>query len=178
MSEKETENVVDLDKKKAEKPKETKKTKSRPKKLSTTNVKNELDKVRDVKRVNLEVNGTEYYYEIDGVSTTTKQADFINNLKAIIAYTTTEEAFETVSEDDIAVFMSSMLIAEIMEIYSTLEVGTMITEKVDFITTITDLGILEDVVANIPQGILDVVTIAEKEISKLTDEIATKANEI
>lgn len=159
--------------------KDTKKKKAtRAKKLSGANAKAELDKVRDVKKVELDVNGTKYYYEIDGVSTTTKQADFINNIKAIVAYTTTETSFESVTDEEIEVFMASMLIAEIMHVYSSLEVGTTIEEKVSFITTVADLGILEDIGNNIPDGILEAVELAEKEISKLADDLTKKANEV
>lgn len=159
--------------------KDTKKKKAtRAKKLSGANAKAELDKVRDVKKVELDVNGTKYYYEIDGVSTTTKQADFINNIKAIVAYTTTETSFDSVTDEEIEVFMASMLIAEIMHVYSSLEVGTTIEEKVSFITTVADLGILEDIGNNIPDGILEAVELAEKEISKLADDLTKKANEV
>lgn len=159
--------------------KDTKKKKAtRAKKLSGANAKAELDKVRDVRKVELDVNGTKYYYEIDGVSTTTKQADFINNIKAIVAYTTTETAFDSVTDEEIEVFMASMLIAEIMHIYSSLEVGTTIEEKVSFVTTVADLGILEDISNNIPDGILEAVELAEKEISKLADDLTKQANEV
>lgn len=171
-------NVVELnDKKDAEKtPK--KKSNTRAKKLSNINLDSELNKVRDIQRVNLDVNGTKYFYQIDGQTTTTKEADFINNIKAIIAYSATEKAFDTVTDEEMQSFMASMIIAEVMNIYSDLEVGDTIDEKVKFIVNVTDLGILEDIVTNVPDGILKSIERAEKEIAKLTDQLKSQAEDI
>ena len=148
------------------------------KKLTGTQLKNKANEAREIQRINLEVGGDKYYYEIDTRATTTRQADFIQNIKYLTAYTSTEQAFESFNEEETSRFMASMILAELMHIFSSLEVGETIEEKVSFIATLNDLNILQAVSDNIPEGLFEVIKVAEESISELVDELVAEAEEI
>lgn len=159
--------------------KENKETKKqRAKKLTGIQLDSQAKDMRKVKKVNLDIAGTKYYYEIDTVPTTTNQANFSQNVRAITAYISTEEAFSTLKEEEISAFMASMVLAELLNIFSTLEVGDTIEEKVNFIAKLNDLNILEEVAENIPEGLQSAIKNAEESISTIVDELTEEASRI
>lgn len=159
--------------------KENKETKKqRAKKLTGIQLDSQAKDMRKVKKVNLDIAGTKYYYEIDTVPTTTNQANFSQNVRAITAYISTEEAFSTLKEEEISAFMASMVLAELLNIFSTLEVGDTIEEKVNFIAKLNDLNILEEVAESIPEGLQVAIKNAEESISTIVDELTEEASRI
>lgn len=159
--------------------KENKETKKqRAKKLTGIQLDSQAKDMRKVKKVNLDIAGTKYYYEIDTVPTTTNQANFSQNVRVITAYISTEEAFSTLKEEEISAFMASMVLAELLNIFSTLEVGDTIEEKVNFIAKLNDLNILEEVAENIPEGLQSAIKNAEESISTIVDELTEEASRI
>lgn len=156
--------------------KETKK--QRAKKLTGIQLDSQAKDMRKVKKVNLDIAGTKYYYEIDTVPTTTNQANFSQNVRVITAYISTEEAFSTLKEEEISAFMASMVLAELLNIFSTLEVGDTIEEKVNFIAKLNDLNILEEVAESIPEGLQSAIKNAEESISTIVDELTEEASRI
>lgn len=168
--------VVDGENKENKENKETKK--QRAKKLTGIQLDSQAKDMRKVKKVNLDIAGTKYYYEIDTVPTTTNQANFSQNVRVITAYISTEEAFSTLKEEEISAFMASMVLAELLNIFSTLEVGDTIEEKVNFIAKLNDLNILEEVAENIPEGLQSAIKNAEESISTIVDELTEEASRI
>lgn len=155
---------------------EKKQTKKRAKKLTGVQLNAQAKDARKVKKVNLDIAGTEYYYEIDTVPTTTNNANFAQNVRVITAYISTEEAFSTLKQEEVSAFMASMVLAELLNIFSTLEVGDTIEEKVNFIATLNDLGILESVAESIPEGLQEAIVNAEESISSIVEELTEEAS--
>ena len=154
------------------------KPKERAKKLTTVQLEAKAKDARKVKKVNIEIGGTKYYYEIDTVPTTTTQATFAQNARAITAYISTEEAFDSLKEDEVSAFMASMILAELLNVFSTLEVGDTIEEKVSFISTLNDLDILEPIANSIPEGLQPAIKYAEGSITIIVDELVKEAQKI
>lgn len=152
--------------------------KQRAKKLTGVQLDSQAKDMRKVKKVNLNIAGTKYYYEIDTVPTTTNQANFSQNVRVLTAYISTEEAFSTLKEEEVSAFMASMVLAELLNVFSTLEVGDTIEEKVNFIAKLNDLNILEEVAENIPEGLQDAIKHAEESISTIVDELVEEASMI
>ena len=155
-----------------------KKPKQRAKKLTNAQLESQAKSIRKVEKVNLDVSGDKYYFEIDTVPTTTNQANFSQNVRAITAYISTEEAFDTLGQEELTAFMASMVLAELLNIFSTLEVGDTIEDKVNFIATLNDLGVLEDVANSIPEGLTPAIRHAEESIEKIVVELTAEADKI
>lgn len=168
--------VIDGGEQKESKPKTTKRKTA--KKLTATQMKDKAKEVRQVKKINLEIGGEKFYYEIDTNPTTTRQADFVQNVKVLTAYVSTEQAFNAFSEKETSMFMAGMVLAELMNIFSTLEVGDTIEEKVQFIATLNDVGILQEVSDNIPDGLRPAITNAEESVTALVEDLTKQASEI
>ena len=74
--------------------------------------------------------------------------------------------------------MASMILAELLNVFSTLEVGDTIEEKVSFISTLNDLDILEPIAENIPEGLQPAIKYAEDSITIIVDELVKEAQKI
>lgn len=152
--------------------------KSRAKKLTLTQMQKEADKVRGVKKVKLDIGGHDYFYDIDTNPTTSRKADFIQNVKAIVAYTATEPQLEYLRDSDTEMFVSAMVLAELLNVFSSLEVGDTIEEKVNFIATASDLNILGLLTESIPETLTTVLHEANEAVSQIVEDMNEQAKEI
>lgn len=148
------------------------------KKLTTVQLNKEAKNARKVKRASVKIGGEDYWYEIDTAPTTSRRADYVQNIRALVAYVSTEEAFDFLNQQQTADFLSAMIVAEIFNVFSTLEVGDTVEEKVEFVGQCTDVGIFAEMVKQIPEELYEVVQEAESSVSKVVDELTAEAKRI
>lgn len=165
--------IVDIDS-----TKEKKETKKRVTKLTKSAIEKEKNKVRKVKDFKVNVGGSEYSYSMDTESTQSKKDEFIQNIKAIVAYVATEEELAELSDEKTTILTSALIIAEIFRIYSSLEVGDTIEDRINFINEMSDIGVLEQVSDNIPEGIREIIDEADKEIKVIVEEFTEESKRI
>jgi len=172
MSEKENNSHLELVTSKPEQEQKSTKAKAKPKKLTPAQIEKEVRKLREVKEIEVEINGVNFYFEMDTKPTTTKIAEFVENTKALVYELTTSDEYSNIDEEEYKAFTGVLIITELLRVFSTLSVGKSIEERIELVSTLSDFGILEVIYKEIPEELsIKAVESAEKEIGAITEDI-------
>lgn len=180
---KDKEKIIDLTKGTEDVAKEpAKKSKAKAKKLTNAQVTSQIKKARAVKRVGVTINGDEFYYEIDTIPTATKKEELIRSIKETVLYLLgddendaqligdgikTDERFA----EEVQVISGVIVVAEIMRIFSDMEVGNTLEEKQQFVLDMSDIGVFTTMAENIPEALFDIVIETTEQISAEMEEL-------
>lgn len=187
---KDKEKVIDLNKEvEVKEPAKKTKSKAKAKKLTNAQVTSQIKKTRAVKKVGVTINGDEFYYEIDTVPTATKKEELIRSIKATVLYLIGENDDEaklvgdSIENDakfreEVEAVSGVLIIADIMRIFSDMEVGNTIKEKEQFILDMSDIGIFETMAENIPESLFEIVQETTASVGKELEEVMAQTSGI
>ena len=180
---KDKEKIIDLAKETEDVAKEhAKKSKAKAKKLTNAQVTSQIKKARAVKRVGVTINGDEFYYEIDTIPTATKKEELIRSIKETVLYLLgdDENDAQLISDgiktderfaEEVQVISGVIVVAEIMRIFSDMEVGNTLEEKQQFVLDMSDIGVFTTMAENIPEALFDIVIETTEQISAEMEEL-------
>lgn len=180
---KDKEKIIDLAKETEDVAKEpAKKSKAKAKKLTNAQVTSQIKKARAVKRVGVTINGDEFYYEIDTIPTATKKEELIRGIKETVLYLLgdDENDAQLISDgiktderfaEEVQVISGVIVVAEIMRIFSDMEVGNTLEEKQQFVLDMSDIGVFTTMAENIPEALFDIVIETTEQISAEMEEL-------
>ena len=185
---KDKEKVIDLNKE-VEVKEPVKKAKAKAKKLTNAQVTSQLKKTRAVKKVGVTINGDEFYYEIDTVPTATKKEELIRSIKETVLFLLGEDENDAklisagIENDkkfaeEVQVISGVIVVAEIMRIFSDMEVGNTLEEKQQFVLDMSDIGVFTTMAENIPEALFDIVVETTNEISAEMEEIMAQKDNL
>lgn len=187
---KDKEKVIDLTKETEVVAKEpAKKTKAKAKKLTSAQIASQVKKARAVKKVGVTINGDEFYYEIDTVPTATKKEELIRSIKETVLFLLGEDENDAklISDgiendkrfaEEVQVISGVIVVAEIMRIFSDMEIGNTLEEKQQFVLDMSDIGVFTTMAENIPEALFDIVIETTNQISAEMEEIMSQKDNL
>lgn len=161
------------------------KKKAKAKKLTGAQVTSQIKKTRAVKKVGVTINGEDFYYEIDTVPTASKKEDLVRSIKETVLYLMGEDKNEAMLINDaldndekfaeeVEAVSGILIVAEIMRIFSDMEVGDSLEEKQQFVLDMSDIGVFPTMVENIPKELYDIVIETTTQIGKEMEELVAQ----
>lgn len=182
---KDKEKVIDINKEVEVATEKPAKKKAKAKKLTGAQVTSQIKKTRAVKKVGVTINGEDFYYEIDTVPTASKKEDLVRSIKETVLYLMGEDKNEAMLINDaldndekfaeeVEAVSGILIVAEIMRIFSDMEVGDSLEEKQQFVLDMSDIGVFSTMVENIPKELYDIVIETTTQIGKEMEELVSQ----
>lgn len=182
---KDKEKVIDINKEVEVATEKPAKKKAKAKKLTGAQVTSQIKKTRAVKKVGVTINGEDFYYEIDTVPTASKKEDLVRSIKETVLYLMGEDKNEAMLINDaldndekfaeeVEAVSGILIVAEIMRIFSDMEVGDSLEEKQQFVLDMSDIGVFPTMVENIPKELYDIVIETTTQIGKEMEELVSQ----
>lgn len=162
--------IVDL-KELEKKAKKSSKTKTTTKKITWEELTLQEKKYSQVKTVEVEVDGDKLTFEIDSRATTMKKQEFLEDIKAIALFLTEDYGL---TPEQIEVTIQSLILSSVLKVFTDIEVPVEIVERPRFLSLLLDLGLLEQILTNMPDGLHEVFEFAEQELEKVVKTITDK----
>lgn len=182
---KDKEKVIDINKEVEVATEKPAKKKAKAKKLTGAQVTSQIKKTRAVKKVGVTINGEDFYYEIDTVPTASKKEDLVRSIKETVLYLLGEDKNDAMLINDalenderfaeeVEAISGVIIVAEIMRIFSDMEVGDSLEEKQQFVLDMSDIGVFPTMVENIPKELYDIVIETTTQIGKEMEELVAQ----
>lgn len=182
---KDKEKVIDINKEVEVATEKPAKKKAKAKKLTGAQVTSQIKKTRAVKKVGVTINGEDFYYEIDTVPTASKKEDLVRSIKETVLYLLGEDKNDAMLINDalenderfaeeVEAISGVIIVAEIMRIFSDMEVGDSLEEKQQFVLDMSDIGVFPTMVENIPKELYDIVIETTTQIGKEMEELVSQ----
>lgn len=182
---KDKEKVIDINKEVEVATEKPTKKKAKAKKLTGAQVTSQIKKTRAVKKVGVTINGEDFYYEIDTVPTASKKEDLVRSIKETVLYLLGEDKNDAMLINDalenderfaeeVEAISGVIIVAEIMRIFSDMEVGDSLEEKQQFVLDMSDIGVFPTMVENIPKELYDIVIETTTQIGKEMEELVAQ----
>lgn len=166
--------------------KTTKKT-TKPKKLTQTVIKKKIAEIANVQKVLVTVKGDVFQYEIDTEVLGTKATFLDEAITADLGFLMGvgedgEEYAEffnsLIGEEMIGKTMELLITADIMRIFSDFDIENTVEAKITFIQQMSNIGILGDILDNIPEAIQNKLSEIEEEKSKMFEQLTEQAEKL
>lgn len=182
---KDKEKVIDINKEAEVATEKPAKKKAKAKKLTGAQVTSQIKKTRAVKKVGVTINGEDFYYEIDTVPTASKKEDLVRSIKETVLYLLGEDKNDAMLigdalenderfAEEVEAISGVIIVAEIMRIFSDMEVGNSLEEKQQFVLDMSDIGVFQTMAENIPKELYDIVIETTTQIGKEMEELVAQ----
>lgn len=182
---KDKEKVIDINKEAEVATEKPAKKKVKAKKLTGAQVTSQIKKTRAVKKVGVTINGEDFYYEIDTVPTASKKEDLVRSIKETVLYLLGEDKNDAMLigdalenderfAEEVEAISGVIIVAEIMRIFSDMEVGNSLEEKQQFVLDMSDIGVFQTMAENIPKELYDIVIETTTQIGKEMEELVAQ----